>query len=289
MRRPKKKPETTIILVASWRCNLKCSYCDFKVINDDGQSYDLQVFHERKHYDQELPWPAWLVYLNRFRPYHLELTGGEPALFKGMHDFMAHVPCDSSWAMTSNTLLDNVKLFEPDNCLHWTASYHHTQHDKFLENMRWLRNKGFPTRITFVLTPRNAEKCFAAIETFRKEEFLINIHPMLKEGFSWYRTPERVALLEKARALHDGIWVNFVDDVMKEWKPQQYSQCNAGGHYFSLMPDGQVLRCYSSMLDKKSEGHVGEYQPVSLYRPCKRECVFPCDLQHVREQEEAAA
>ncbi|MBW2081683.1 MAG: radical SAM protein [Deltaproteobacteria bacterium] len=256
----------------TWRCNLRCSYCDYRTVKKEG-GYELKAFDQVWHFGEEISWPAWLVYLNRFRPYHLELTGGEPTMYKHLPDLLAHVPCDSSWAITSNTLND-VRLFEPGNCKFWTASYHYHSREKFLANIDWLKRRGFPLRVTLVMTPENAEHMFGVMRDFRKQEVMVNVHPVLKQGFSW---KEHEELIAKMRTLHDGVWVNFVEDVPKEWKPRRYSNCNAGGKYFALMPDGTVLRCYSALLWHGSLGHVSDFEPSSLFRPCGKQCVFHCD------------
>lgn len=272
------RQKTEIIFVPTWQCNLSCSYCDYRtkaIRDDDGAvtGYELKAFDQTWHFDQELSWPAWLVMLNRFRPYHLELTGGEPTIYRHLADLLAHIPCDSSWAVTSNTLTD-VRLFEPANCKFWTASYHYRKRDRFLKNMDWLKRRGFPCRVTLVMTPGNADHMFDVMKDFRSLDLMVNIHPVLKEDFSW---ADHQDLLKKARALHDGVWVNLVEDVPKEFKPRSYSSCNAGGKYFALMPDGTVLRCYSALLWQGKAGHISDYEPSALIRPCNQKCLFHCD------------
>lgn len=271
------RKKTVITWVPTWLCNLKCSYCDYraKAIRENGSvtGYEMKCFGETWRFGRQLNWLEWIAYLSRFRPYHLELTGGEPLMYPHLAELLAHVAADSSWAITSNTL-GEVRLFEPGNCKFWTASYHYTQHDKFVKNVTFLRQRGFPIRVTLVLTPENEKTCFEAIRDFRKNDVMVNLHPVLKQGFSWERHPE---LLARARAAHDGVWVVFVDDVPKEWKPRQYSNCKAGGDYFALMPDGTVLRCYSALLWHGKVGHISDYQPTKLFAPCSKPCVFHCD------------
>jgi len=271
------REQTTIIFVPTWRCNLSCSYCDYRTqeIKGDGDvsGYRMQCFGEEWEFGKEISWPAWLVYLNRFRPYHLELTGGEPTMYGQLADLLAHIPCDSSWAITSNTLND-VRLFEPQNCKFWTASYHYKKREQFLKNMDWLKRRGFACRVTMVMTPENADHMFSVMRDFRKLDIMVNVHPVLKQGFSW---AEHKELLAQARALHDGVWVNLVEEVPKEYKPRKYAGCNAGGKYFALMPDGTVLRCYSALLWRGREGHIGSYEPSARIRPCNQKCLFHCD------------
>lgn len=270
------RKKTEIVWVPTWRCNLKCPYCDYRVIQAENRAgYLLRTFDQEWEFGREFRWPEWIVCLNRFRPYHLELTGGEPLMYKDLPDLLAHVPADSSWAITSNTLLD-VRAFEPGNCKFWTASYHYHSRERFMENVDWLRRRGFPIRATLVLTPENHEQCFEEMLRFRQDEVMVNVHPVLKQGFSWKDHP---VLLDMARRLHDGIWVNFVEDVPKEWAPRKFRNCNAGGKYFALMPDGTVLRCYSALLWQGRAGHILNYEPSELFRPCGEDCMFHCDMR----------
>ena len=264
--------KTTIIFVPTWMCNLRCSYCDYRTKKID-TGYELKAFSETWHFGPEISWPGWLVYLNRFRPYHLELTGGEPTIYPHLEDLLAHIPCDSTWAITSNTL-NNVRLFEPKNCISWTASYHYHDRGKFLDNIQWLKQRGFPLRCTLVMTPENHDHMMSVIHDFRKADVQVNVHPVLKPGFSWDKYPE---LITEMRALHDGVWVNFIDAIPKQWDGDYYEKCDAGGKYFSVMPDGSVIRCYSAILWHGVMGHISDFEPNSQMRPCNKPCRFPCD------------
>jgi len=51
-----------------------------------------------------------------------------------------------------------------------------------------------------VMTPENADHMFSVMRDFRRLDIMVNIHPLLKQGFSW---GNHAGIIEQARALHD--------------------------------------------------------------------------------------
>lgn len=272
---------TEIIFIPTWRCNLRCPYCDYRAEQKSHGMVELNSFGKHYTIGPEIPWPLWIAYLYVFKPYHLELTGGEPTLYEGLAKFLDHLPSNCSWAMTSNTL-GNVSDFESYNCRAWTASYHFVKESEFLKSIQTLRLKGFTVRVTMVLTPENFKKIEKAVKLFRKEEFPINIHPYLKQGFSWGNHQD---IFQKFKEMHDGNWVDFISGIPMEFKGDRYDHCEAGNYYFALWPDGTVYRCLSSILHdgESSKGHIKDFIPGILIEPCNRECMFPCDRERPKK------
>lgn len=271
--------KTTIIFIPTWMCQLHCSYCDYKTIRTES-GYKLKCFGKQWNLGEQIPWQDWLMYLNRFRPYHLELTGGEPTVYSDLPYLLAHIPNDSSWAITSNTLND-VSRFEPYGCVAWTASYHYHDRDRFVGNVLSLKKKGINIRSTLVMTPDNFYEMLDTINNFRKLQIPVNIHPVLKQGFSWDKHSD---LISRIREMHDGMWINFVEQVPQGWNPKKCYRCEAGGKYFALMPDGTVLRCYSAILWNGVVGHISDYEPSVGLSKCDNPCIFPCDNRPVKEK-----
>lgn len=267
---------TKIIFIPTWHCNLACSYCDYTTKSNNTDGYILEGFHKVRTIGRELSPEEWLKYLDKFRPYLLEMTGGEPTKYLQLPELLKSLPEDCKWATTSNTLLtEQIEKLPSYNCLSWTASYHYHSDDKFIANLMFLRKRGILARVTLVLTPQNADTCFSKIEQFVNLGFGVNIHPVLKQGFSWAKDMD---IWNKAQSMISKA-VCFVSDIPFEWKPERYFSCKAGDGYFCVLPDGQVLRCYSEIFTDNNRGHISDYKMPSGLRECNIDCMFPCDRQ----------
>ena len=262
-----------IIFVPTWRCQLKCSYCDYR-IDKDGK---LHAFDKIKNIGRELEWFEWVQYLDRFEPLLLEMTGGEPTMYKDLNKLLLHLSGFSRWAITSNTLnRDAIKKLPAYNCHAWTASYHYHSDDDFMTNLFILRGKGIMPRVTIVITPENYNVAKEKIKMFQVEGYGVNIHPVLKQDFDW---AEHRDVWDGIKGLADGAQTMIVGDISDKWMPERHEMCSAGGDYFCLMPDGQVLRCYSQILTDDHGVFIKDFEPVYEARPCSMDCMFPCDRQ----------
>jgi len=270
-----------IIFIPTWRCNLKCAYCDYEVKKIQGTGYLFRAFDRIHSVDRELNWYEWLAYLERFEPYLLEMTGGEPLMYKNLDKLTRHLPHHSRWAITSNTLnRELIKKLPEHNCLSWTASYQFCEDDRFISNLFLLKIKGLKPRVTVVITPQNHQFAFKKIKWLTDLGYCVNIHPVLKKDFSWQ---EQMDIWDKAKAFADGDRIRFIDDISYRWVEHRYDFCEAGKNYFMLLPDGRVLRCYSQILTEKDLGYIWNFAPHSIMMPCNMGCVFPCDRQVRKE------
>jgi MoaA/NifB/PqqE/SkfB family radical SAM enzyme len=275
---------TRFIFIPTFRCQLKCSYCDYswKVIEQD-KEYQLEAFGHKWIITEELNWAYWLYALSRFRPYHLSFTGGEPTLWNGIVDFIEHIPRTCSWDITSNTLIDwAIDKILPVNIRTWTASYHYHHTDDFLKNIKLLRVKGFPVTVTLVLRHDNIEKVKEAIALFSKSFIRTNIHPMLKKGYSWDDYPDTLpALQEYVKTIDKEKLVKIIWQIRKTFEPDGAKEkCAAGMNFFTLFPDGSAWRCYSHALNagKPPLGKIWEVNKTESKTPCDGGCIFPCDI-----------
>jgi len=263
-----------IIFVPTWRCNLKCPYCDYRTEKNTGEGYKLLCFGKEWLIERECTWQDWARKFERFAPFHLELTGGEPTIFPGLPKLLAHLPVGCTWGLTSNTL-QNPSDYPAHNCKGWTASWHDVNKEKFLQNIATLRSKGINTRVTVVITPENIRRTIEAIIEFVKAGIGVNVHHVLSQGFDWEEYPDE---LEMIRNLDSGNGkVSYISTIATRWEPKHFPMCNAGGDYFMVLPDGKVLPCYSALLWDGGVGHIDLYTPDDSYKPCGRDCIFDCD------------
>jgi len=275
-----------IIFIPTWRCNLKCEYCDYFVNSESAKGYTLSAFKKDIKIGPELTWIEWVEHLSKYQPLLLEMTGGEPTVYKDLPKLLKHIGVESRWAITSNTLLtEQIEQMPAENCLAWTASYHYHSDDKFMRNLKILKDKGINVRVTIVITPENYQKGFVKTVEYMNEGFGINIHPLLKQGFDWNSKKEDKAIwqgmVELEQASH-GI-VTMIKEISDHWKAEHYPVCQAGtGKYFMAMPDGQVFRCYSQILTGKKEGMIETFVPNVSNEACNMDCMFPCDREIAR-------
>ena len=92
---------------------MRCGYCDYS-IDKEGKLY---AFDKIKTIGRELEWFEWVQYLDRFEPLLLEMTGGEPTMYKDLNKLLMHISGFSRWAITSNTLnREAIKKLPAYNC-----------------------------------------------------------------------------------------------------------------------------------------------------------------------------
>lgn len=266
--------KTKIIFIPTWRCQLSCPYCDYRI-----KGGYLHCFGRKIKLGMERHWMDWIKDLERFDPFLLEMTGGEPTMYNGLENLLASLPKKSEWAMTSNTL-NSVDKLPGNNCISWTASYHYHSDKLFLDNCKRLKDKGIPVKITMVITPENFKTVKKKIKFFRKK-FLIHIHPVLKKGFDWREYPNIWKDMHKLESKK----VKVIKDIDSHWKEKRYKECNAGGYYFMVFPNGRVFRCYSAILGQGDLGYIWDYKPDYKLRECGYPCVFPCDEMPVKKGE----
>ncbi len=273
------KPKTSIVMVPSWRCNLACGYCDYST-QKRGDGVKLKMFGKEYDVGPEMPWPAWLMCLERFMPYHLDFTGGEPLMYEGLDALVAHLPYGSTWAMTSNTLDPRgvIPRLHPYNCVAWTSSYHYVQEGRYFKNLNDLKRAGFGVRVTLVATAENVAQVRHAIKDLRRQEIMVNIHPLLKEGFDW---ADHRQVYESFEALDDRPLINFIKETptcFGRIERNRPIKCWAGVNYFVIWPDGTLFRCYTEMIEGRKLGDIRSYVPPATGYECVQKCAVPCDI-----------
>lgn len=269
------------LFMPTFRCQLECHYCQYKVSTKENPEIgypQIKAFEHRPNVGPELSADEWLSHLERFRPYFLEISGGEPTMYKDLPELISKIPDDCIWAMTSNTLRpDIIETLDFSKCVSWTSSYHHRLDEKFIQGLVAVVKKSsrrvIPA-VTFVVTPQNWEAAIKKLFEFMGHGVRVNVHPLFANEFSWKEHPEMKGALDVIRLMKQ---VNFVE---QDWKSDlRYTPCRAGHNYFYLMPDGQVLRCYSHGFKGHTIGHVSTFEPYKGLEACDVDCLFPCDRE----------
>jgi MoaA/NifB/PqqE/SkfB family radical SAM enzyme len=271
--------KNTFLMMPTMRCNFSgapgCVYCHFKVqaIKDD--VYSWKGYGKIHHIEREVRWFDWLRYLDRFRPYHLEFSGGEPLMYKDFKQLVAHIPDGSTWAITSNTILDTAGI-SPVNCVAWTASYHGMRKNIFLDGLDNLRRHGFHPSVSIVAEFKKIDQAVIDAMFFHGKGYQVNLLRELNPGVNWEHTKEWHALEAMQK-----LGFNVVEaDIPPKYEFESGFECTAGQNYFCAMPDGSIYPCYSRAMDTVMPlGFIEDFQPLSKAQECRSKCMG-CALDH---------
>jgi MoaA/NifB/PqqE/SkfB family radical SAM enzyme len=254
----------SILLYQTLKCQLKCSYCGF---------YPVLV---KRDVGRDLKWYEWLVALNPYRPYTLELCGGEPLLYPDFRNFIAHIPDQCNWSITSNTLLD-VSNIAPRHLSFWNASFHYRDEDKFLENCKTLTRSGMKPSITLVARQDKMDEVEHYARLFTDKKFSVVLQREVNPGVSWEGTDAWKKLQELSKIKNV---TRIMDDesVPADFNFNSYDYCDSGQKYFCASSDGTVYRCFSDLLRNESIGNIFEFRPFTEDKRCGKMC-RPCGFE----------
>lgn len=253
----------SILWHPTMKCNLSCSYCHFRWTPLNGgyawSGYDRQ--HLVK--DQVSP-KEYIRFFERMAPFHLEISGGEPLLYRGFREVIAALPGGCTWAITSNTLLD-VENIDFGKCKHWTASYHDVD-EPFLTNLSHIH---IWQSVSFVVPFKRIEQILRKAREYKERGFSVNILRELNPGVDWRGTKEWQALLSMKE-----IGCNVVeDDIPPSYDFDSGYICKGGNEYFAIMPDGSIYRCYTMAMLGEPLGKIRDFEPSSIPYECHQTCL----------------
>lgn len=140
----------------------------------------------------------------------------------------------------------------PERCYSWHASYHYNEPEKFAFNIKKLALGGMKPELNFLVRPDNFDQVEYAIKLF--EGYKICLLPEFNPGVTW--TQE---MLEKYRSLATKYKIIFlIDDgsIPLDYEYKVWDYCEAGMHYFCMIGDGTVYRCYSEMMRNQPVGDI---------------------------------
>ncbi len=253
-----------VVVFPTWKCGLSCSYCAYEQQEDEksirylGSNYLYKV-------KKELGPEEWIILLKKYEPAFYDFSGGEPLRYKGIEKVLNSLP---KWSITSNTLFFNDSI-DLSRCAWWTASFHphigEAGVDKFLWNIRRIRNAQVGVGITMVAKPETLSKVLMWCNRFSSLGYRVNIHPYYDNAdFDWNKYPKEKAILMKSKFLR-------YDDRLFSFKGiSGNGYCNGGKTYFVIGPDGKEFSCLTSMLFNIED-------KIKSKPACDQNCFFPCD------------
>ncbi len=274
-----------ILFIPIMACNLRCPVCHF-TWNKDGSwdAYD----HRGRWHDAMLDPTEWLAGLERFAPYHLELTGGEPSLYPGLAELLANLHEGCAWSITSNLLTEAALRLPLDRCASFTASWHGSPIADFLRRLEVITMGGRVPSVSVVARPGELHEVRRALRAFGPY-YRVNVLRELNPGVDW--SGKDAASWEQLEALAVDYGANLVtDDIPPSYQFSTHARCSAGSKdYFCAFPDGLVYRCYSDAFMRPDNvlGFIGSFDPLPRGYLCGLPCAG-CAADHRAEKEEAA-
>jgi organic radical activating enzyme len=256
----------TILFMPTMLCNLKCPICHFKVSRTPS-SYNFFGWGFDHIIEKEIEWQEWLKHFNRFRPYCLEITGGEPTMYKGFRELISHLPEEATWNMTSNIVNGSMEGVTLSKCKNWTASYHFENKSLFIKNLNYLKPR-VKVCVTIVAEFNDFKKTIDAAIEFSRHVKQVNILRQLGKGIDW-RNSEQEKVLDVMRTKG----FNIVDvDMPSSYNFESGYSCLAGVDYLCAMPDGKVYDCYSKAMQNKDGVFMSEYNTRHSIYDCHNVC-----------------
>jgi uncharacterized protein len=298
-------PLRYLILALTNRCNLQCRYCyNGEPSNTDDMPEAVMV-------------RAISMAADGGKPFHLQLTGGEPTLVPTLLDraaVLAHQTgrCDSIGIQTNATRLTPALLdvignhkIEVGVSLDGPPSIHQQQRGMATQTLRGLQlleTSGVPFRVTTVVTQANAAVLGGLVLTIAGFAFArgIGLDLLVNKGRaqkrSWVPPAERHTLvvgLQRMLSTLDAvntrrsvpIRLRERDLIISMEKKKESAFCHAClGESMAVQPDGRIFPCGQTMGDSKfAAGTVWAPQLEKLkalnnFRPQSASC-SRCSLE----------
>ncbi len=289
------------------RCNLKCRYCYLHDANSDN----------------ELTTREWIQVLRQFgelKIMRVLFSGGEPLLRNDFFEIVAAAVSNRMrFGITSNgTLFDDAKI---DALLPYRERCDYVQisidgpepiHDmargkgsfqKMTAGVARLRAAGFPLQVKVTIGKHNIGHLMEVAETIFDElkfpyfgsNLVSNVHgcavglyPDLADLRHLFAEYEAVLMRYPNRILAEGpysAWRLWRKLAREQKKPEHRFACAGDGRQFSIMPDGNVVRC--SVIRDGGWGNVREDKLSFIWRkieqskiPESAECML-CEQRNI--------
>lgn len=264
---PTRMSMSVAVVVPTWRCNGKCSYCDYRY-EADIHGGQLTAFGKTRRVEHEIGVEDWVKTLSVLGVTKVEITGGEPLLRSDFPKVLKQTGV--KWAITSNSTGDInpwLDMCISGFCLGWSASLHPwTDRQQFKTSVNSLLAYRLPVSVTVVLQKNNLRWSKGAIRFAKAQGWRVVAHPEYDEGQAWGEIEREAATLAAKEA----------DEIVDlwEWPKPDLMNCKAGTTYWAVGPDGRIWNCYYQMIYGRDES-----PPL-----CMSGCPMPCDRRYAEAE-----
>lgn len=288
-------------IYATYKCNLKCTYCCREAQED---------IHERSSVikwtsdDLEKFAATWLA----GKHVYITWNGGEPALNeKLIHDVMARFPHWEYQMQTNGTLLHRLSEYTIEHIENFLCSndglQQHTDRyrgkgvfDKIISEVQKLKQRGYKgtvtSRMTFVTDDITASDILRLFTEYGydyvfwqlpddnldllTDKYMENAKTFFREVTDlWFQNKELLKIIPVMGAVRNVLWPELSE---REYCGQ--TQCRVSTNILNLLPSGDMYPC-PQLTDKPDlfMGNITEntFYPSKLQRIKGMDC-FDCDV-----------
>lgn len=229
-----------IVWQITYRCNNKCPYCT--------------IFGKYKG-EPDIAYDLWLNAFNRLKPRIIDITGGEPFLYKDLIPLINGLNKSIEIGLTTNLTQDITQFVQkvnPSRILSMTLSYHPSmsmQKDYFIGKALLLLQRGFPINVNFVGYPEQMYMIPTLKYTFESAGIKFHVDPYAQhEGKQYEFNDFEQAFLKKMVGNDREFRFKETEGVVK---------CSAGSDYLVILPDGTAHRCmHFNLTGRKAIGNI---------------------------------
>ncbi len=247
-------------------CNFKCEYCFFPYFTkenpDVGRLSPVQIVD---------------AFNRTGRQWHIYMAGGEPMLYPNFIELIGllkpHHPVYISTNLSNKYTRAFAEQITPENIISINASLHighHTESslEKFIDNYKLYRSKGFHVIVTYVTHPPLFSKMDADFE-FLKKRGIEHLHALTFQGSFEGKQYPAAYTHEQKKTLHKYLIDKTEMFVSMDRTNFKGKLCRAGKDYFFMDIKGEMYRC-GTLEGQESYGNMfeGTFKPKQDVHPC---------------------
>ena len=222
-----------VLLLPTFRCNYRCSYCTVVT------KFDYTTVYSKT---SEKSASEWLAALDRLPPALIYIAGGEPFVYAGLADLVNGLPAKHQViGIVTNLSLPASVYRKITKKLHLNASFHRefTEQEEFTQRIKELSDQ-FHIHVNIVATQENLLVLREVSTKMRSDNVTLHVDPVVDPEFRYSR--EELNLLQKF------IHKDRVPDQQLNFEDFEPKLCSAGRNYVYIVPNGDVYTCALSLI-----------------------------------------
>lgn len=277
-------------------CNYNCAYCYVPYRCEKYKPIKDRLYKIKEKFKNSLLRRKKLIQLDNDKIFFniqklnkktfISLDGGEPFLFPKFIDLCKLLTKKYDIQIFTNLSQKSIYRFaneiNPDKIFLIICSFHIAEIEKynsindFIEKVKYLKNKNFPTLVTSVMYPPFFKKFLYYHKLFKL--YNLNLIPRIFEGVYKSKIYPQSYTCSQKNLIYKFIKYNPKISHWNTWFGDNNfkgNKCFAGKSKITIHNDGTVYRCYG---DKKYLGHIskGNIQLFKSAKECKsNKCSCP--------------
>lgn len=221
-----------INFMITFRCNYRCSYCQWVT------KFDYSKIYKKEN---EPTAKEWIKVFDKLPKANIYLSGGEPFLFKELPEFINGLKKHKIIGMVTNATAKTSVYKRINKKIHLNLSFHRefVNEEQFISKINELRQiNRFHISINIVATRENIKFLPKLKKFFGYNNVSFHVDPFVDPNAEFKYTPEEKEILSHYLAADRNKHID-----MLEFNSYVPKRCSAGQNYINIMPDGTVFRC----------------------------------------------